>query len=117
MHPDGWRHADTPFDKNTAIDELEQAVIGSLTGKPRRLTMSYSFPPDVEKQMRDRLASGQYASEDDVLRNALSALAWEEHEASAVLEAVAALESGEKGIPLADAIAQIRLSTCAPDDA
>ena len=36
--------------------------------------MSYEFPPDVDEQIRQRLASGRYGSEDDVVREAFEAL-------------------------------------------
>lgn len=67
--------------------------------------MPYSFPPDVQEQMNERMARGGYATEDDVLRDAFAALTWEEHELAAVLEAVDALDVG---IPLDEAFDQIR---------
>ena len=36
--------------------------------------MAYQFPPDVDKLLKERLATGAYTSEDDVLRDALRAL-------------------------------------------
>jgi Arc/MetJ-type ribon-helix-helix transcriptional regulator len=36
--------------------------------------MSYQFPPDVERLVKDQMAHGHYGSEDDVLRLALQAL-------------------------------------------
>jgi Arc/MetJ-type ribon-helix-helix transcriptional regulator len=36
--------------------------------------MSYQFPPDVEKLVREQMAIGAYQSEDDLLRDALRAL-------------------------------------------
>ncbi len=36
--------------------------------------MAYQFPPDVEKLVREHMAAGGYASEDEVLRDALQAL-------------------------------------------
>jgi Arc/MetJ-type ribon-helix-helix transcriptional regulator len=36
--------------------------------------MAYHFPPDVERLVKDRMASGIYASEDEMLRDALEAL-------------------------------------------
>jgi Arc/MetJ-type ribon-helix-helix transcriptional regulator len=36
--------------------------------------MAYQFPPDVEKLMREHMASGSYISEDEVLRDALQIL-------------------------------------------
>jgi Arc/MetJ-type ribon-helix-helix transcriptional regulator len=70
--------------------------------------MPYSFPPDVQQQIRDRLASGKYASEDEVLRDALDALSWEEQEKEAVGAALDALDAGDEGVGLAEAFAQVR---------
>ncbi len=36
--------------------------------------MSYQFPPDVDQLLKERMASGAYMCEDDVLRDALRAL-------------------------------------------
>jgi len=36
--------------------------------------MTYRFPPDVAKLIEHHLASGAYASEDEVLRDAMGAL-------------------------------------------
>jgi len=36
--------------------------------------MSYQFPPDVDRLVKSQMASGDYASEDEVLRAALRAL-------------------------------------------
>ena len=36
--------------------------------------MAYQYPPDVEKLVKDRMASGTYASEDEIRRDALDAL-------------------------------------------
>lgn len=36
--------------------------------------MAYQFPPDVQQLIKDRMASGIYASEDEILRDALGAL-------------------------------------------
>jgi Arc/MetJ-type ribon-helix-helix transcriptional regulator len=36
--------------------------------------MSYQFPPDVEELIKQHLASGAYASEDELLRDAIRAL-------------------------------------------
>lgn len=42
--------------------------------------MGYPFPPDVEKLAKDLMAAGDYVSEDDLLRDALSAFQ-ESHQA------------------------------------
>ncbi|MBS0207720.1 MAG: hypothetical protein JSS27_02080 [Planctomycetes bacterium] len=44
--------------------------------------MSYQFPPDLEKLVQDRMAAGGYASEDEVLRDALRALGAFDHSAA-----------------------------------
>lgn len=36
--------------------------------------MAYQFPPDVAKMVEERMAAGQYETEDDVLRDALHVL-------------------------------------------
>ena len=36
--------------------------------------MAYQFPPDVEQLVREQMAHGGYASEDDLLRDALCML-------------------------------------------
>lgn len=79
--------------------------------------MPYSFPPDVRQQVNDRLATGRYATVDDVLREALGALSCEERETAALKEALGALDSGDEGLPLADAFAQVRTSHGSASDA
>lgn len=39
-----------------------------------RASVAYQFPPDVDRFVKERIASGNYASEDDVLRDAMTAL-------------------------------------------
>jgi len=67
--------------------------------------MAYQFPPDVDHLVKAHLASGVYASEDEVLRDALRALGQfvQSHEeldeeyrdtVAAVLEGVADAEAG-----------------------
>ncbi len=70
--------------------------------------MPYSFPPDLQEQVAAMLATGQYASEDEVLRDAVEALRWEQEERAAVLAAVADVDAGEAGIPLNEAFDRVR---------
>ena len=70
--------------------------------------MAYQFPPDVEQLLRDRMASGNYASEDEVLREALHALAEEEQDLQAIRQALAEMKAGDEGIPLDEAVQRIR---------
>lgn len=36
--------------------------------------MPYQFPPDIEQRVRAQIESGQFATEDDVLREAIDSL-------------------------------------------
>jgi putative addiction module CopG family antidote len=69
--------------------------------------MAFPFPPDLQEFVRERLASGKYASEEELLRNAFQALA-EEEDLDGVREAVAEWQAGDPGVPLDDAVATIR---------
>jgi antitoxin ParD1/3/4 len=70
--------------------------------------MSYALPPDVLQQIEARLAGGEYASADDVLRDALRALTEEAEDVAAVREALAEWRAGDPGVPLREAISQVR---------
>ena len=70
--------------------------------------MSIQLSADIEQQVRHRVATGRYASEEEVLQEALAALAHQEDDFEAVQEAVNAWHGGDDGIPLEEAIAQIR---------
>lgn len=70
--------------------------------------MSYPFPPDLQQRIAAHLSSGRYQTEDDVLREALRALAEEEEDLAAVREAVAEWRSGDPGEPLDEAFAKVR---------
>ena len=70
--------------------------------------MPYAFPPDLQRQVNERMASGRYATEDDVLRDAFDSLMWEEQEFQAVMQAVDALDNGDPGVPLDTAFDQLR---------
>ena len=70
--------------------------------------MPYTFPPDLQRQVNERMASGRYATEDDVLRDAFDSLTWEEQELQAVMQAVEALDNGDDGLPLDIAFDHLR---------
>jgi putative addiction module CopG family antidote len=70
--------------------------------------MAYSFPPDLQKLIDARLASGIYSTEDEVLRDALRALMAEGDDLAAVREAISQWRGGDAGTPLAAAIGEIR---------
>jgi putative addiction module CopG family antidote len=79
--------------------------------------MPFSFPPDLQQFVRDRMASGKYASEEELLRDALEALAEEEEDLAAVREAVAQWQAGDPGVPLDEAVETIRRKHGIPSDA
>jgi Arc/MetJ-type ribon-helix-helix transcriptional regulator len=56
--------------------------------------MQYELPPDVEQQVRERMASGHYATEVDVLRDALAALKSRDEELTAIQEGIDDMEAG-----------------------
>ena len=70
--------------------------------------MAYPFPPDLQQLVADRLATGDYQTEDDVLREALRALAGQDDDLAAVREAVAEVKAGDEGLPLGEAFEAVR---------
>lgn len=56
--------------------------------------MTYQLPPDVDQIVRDRIASGLYQSADEVLRDALAALADRDAECAAIQLGIDDLQAG-----------------------
>ena len=56
--------------------------------------MHHEVPPDVDRQIRDRMATGHYASEGEVLREALRALESRDLEIAAVQAGIDDMEAG-----------------------
>ena len=73
-----------------------------------RIVVGYQFPPDIQQVVGSRMASGEYGSEDDLLRHALRALEQQEEDLAAVKEAVAEWRAGDEGVPLDEAFASLR---------
>jgi putative addiction module CopG family antidote len=69
----------------------------------------YEFPSDVQQMVADRMAAGAYASEDEVLRQALKALENEECHLHLLHDAIDEWKAGDEGVPLADAFDAIRV--------
>ncbi len=65
--------------------------------------MPYSFPADLQNLIKQQMATGQYNSEDELLRQALLALENDNSDLIAIQEAVADFEAGDRGMPLDDA--------------
>lgn len=65
--------------------------------------MQHQFPPDVEQRIHEKMASGRYASEDDLFRTALDTLESVETEAHDLQTAIDAVKNGDAPVPLDDA--------------
>jgi Arc/MetJ-type ribon-helix-helix transcriptional regulator len=59
--------------------------------------MNYPLPDDLAAQLQDRLATGQYASEEEVLRAALTVLKRQDEEVSAIKAALVDMQAGDRG--------------------
>jgi Arc/MetJ-type ribon-helix-helix transcriptional regulator len=68
----------------------------------------YKFPPVVRQLVQKQLASGQFATEDEVLLAALQTLQTESEDWLAVREALDSLEAGDQGMSLQDAFDEVR---------
>ncbi len=65
------------------------------------------LPPDLEQQVKDYLASGQYRTAEDVVREAFRALADEQTALGDIRHGIEDLDAG-RGRPLSDIDAEIR---------
>ena len=69
--------------------------------------MSYPFPPDVAALVQQQMATGRFASEDDLLRDALERLTDEnsadDEDWEAVLEGLEEVDRGEPGMSVDEA--------------
>lgn len=72
--------------------------------------MTHSIAADVQQAIDARMATGKYASEDDVLRDALRALQHEDEEVVAIQAAVDEWQQGDEGLSLEEAFDEIRKS-------
>ena len=69
--------------------------------------MDYQFPPDVEHLVTEQMRHGAYKTPDDVLRDALQALAERNDDLAAIRAGVDDMEAGRLR-PLAEVDAEIR---------
>ncbi len=74
------------------------------------------LPPDLDKQVKHHLASGRYQTEDDVLRDALRALAEEQNVLDDIRQGLEDLDVG-RGRSLEDIDADLRKKHNIPQDA
>jgi putative addiction module CopG family antidote len=78
-------------------------------------TMPYHLPPDVLDQIRQQIATGHYASEDDVLRAALQALSSRHDDLAAIQAGIDDMEAGRMR-PFDEVDADIRRQFGFPDE-
>ncbi len=69
--------------------------------------MSYQFPPDLSRMVHDQLAAGEYSSEDEVLLDAMRALADREEAVAGIQAGIDDMEAGRVQ-PLAAVDARLR---------
>ncbi len=70
--------------------------------------MSYPFPHELQTLVGEQMASGKYASEDELLLSAVRALAEEEQDLDALRESLDEWRAGDPGVLLEDAFDSIR---------
>jgi len=70
--------------------------------------MAHQYSPAVEQLIRDKMASGRYASEEELLVEALQSLAESDEELRAVEKGLASLDRGDEGVPLEEAFDNLR---------
>ncbi|HEV3416736.1 MAG TPA: type II toxin-antitoxin system ParD family antitoxin [Pirellulales bacterium] len=69
--------------------------------------MTYSFSPEIERQIDYQMALGKYTTADDLLRDALNALAERREDIAAVQAGLEDMEAGRVR-PLTEVAAEIR---------
>ncbi len=69
--------------------------------------MAYQFPPDVQQLIREAVALGSYATEDDVLREALHVLIQRNEDLAEIRAGVADMNAG-RFRPIHEVDAEIR---------
>ncbi len=79
--------------------------------------MSYQFPPELSKLVKQHMAVGEFDSEDDLLLLALRTLEEKEADWIAVEESLSTLDQGEQGVSLQEAFDTVRHRHNIPQDA
>lgn len=69
--------------------------------------------PEVDQLSREQMATGQYASENELIEQAIRALRWQEQEVSAIQAGIDDMEAGRVvGVRDFDRSLRSRLSDC-----
>ena len=78
--------------------------------------MSYPFPPELDKLVKQQLATGEFNSEDELLLAALRTLKVKQTDWAAIEESLMSLDYGEQGVSLDEAFAAVRQRQNIPQD-
>ena len=70
--------------------------------------MATKLTPALQRLVDEQMATGEYASEEAVLADALNSLTQEKTELRAIQEALDGLDPGEPGVPVEVAVAELR---------
>ena len=70
--------------------------------------MTQQFSATVEQLIREKMASGRYGSEDELLLEALQSLDESDEELRAIEEGLSSIGRGEVGVPLDEAFIRLR---------
>jgi len=70
--------------------------------------MSHQFSPNIEQLIRQKMSTGLYSSEDELLSNALQALDHDEEELRAIQEGLQSLDEGKEGVSVEEAFQRVR---------
>jgi Arc/MetJ-type ribon-helix-helix transcriptional regulator len=70
--------------------------------------MTQQFSPTVEQLIRDKMASGRYGSEEELLVEALQSLDESDADLKAIEEGLSSIDRGEEGVPLDEAFNRLR---------
>jgi putative addiction module CopG family antidote len=70
--------------------------------------MAYQFPPDLHELIQKQMATGEYGTEDDVLRDALRSLSDQRAEWNAIQVGLQTLDDGNSGVSLDEAFRYVR---------
>jgi predicted transcriptional regulator len=69
--------------------------------------MTYPFPPELDRLVRQKLASGEYTSEDEVLLEAMHALVDRDEAIAGIQEGIHQMDAGRTR-PLGEVDAELR---------
>ena len=70
--------------------------------------MRYPFPADVEQIVESKMSTGRYTTEDELLKDALGALAAEDIEVAAIQAAIDQWREGDAGRAIEIAFDEVR---------